>query len=297
MVGIVILNYNNAALTIQCVESIKKYNTYPIRIVVVDNASTDNSVGVLDNYLRDNGNLFYLLKSDINGGYAQGNNIGLKFYETFEDVTEVMILNNDILFTEDIVPMLVSFVEEHPEAALVSPLLRRRDGVTIDNSCARKDCEFAEIIWSFLLYFTDFCGIISKYRAMTKIPIDLQKGEIEIELPSGSCMMINKQLFMEIGYFDPNTFLYYEENILYCKVRSLGKKNYLLPSISCIHLGGETTNKVAHPADYMRKSKKSAYYYAINYRENSSAQKVLIEISYRLFLLEVSIVKLIKRKK
>lgn len=296
MVGIVILNYNNALLTIGCVNSILNYNTYPAMIVVVDNASTDDSAQVLSAYQQEHEGVFKLLLSENNGGYAQGNNIGLKYFECVDEVTDVMILNNDILFIEDIIPTLCSFIDKHPESGLVSPLLRRRDGKNVDYSCARKDCNIAEIIWSFFLYFTDIFGIISRYRQNSKIPIDIYKKSIEIELPSGSCMMIRKDLFKSIGYFDPNTFLYYEENILYRKTQSQGKTNYLIPSVSCIHLGGETTNKVSHPAEYMRKSKASAYYYAKNYLNKNIINSFLLELSYRWFLMEVAIVKAIKHK-
>lgn len=295
MVGIIILNYNNARLTLSCVESVQKWNTFPARIAVVDNASTDDSLAVFRDYQHQHSSAFELLVSEQNGGYAQGNNIGLKFFEADEDVTEVMILNNDILFTEDIIPQLSAYIGSHEESGLVSPLLRRRDGKTIDQSCARKDCEFAEIIWSFILYFTDIAGIISHYRKKSKIPIDTQKDAIGIELPSGSCMMIRKALFKEIGYFDPNTFLYFEENILYRKLKAQGKTNYLLPGISCIHLGGETTNKVSHPAEYMKKSKRSAYYYAKNYRVRNFLQRLLLEMSYAIFRAEVVLVKTIKK--
>lgn len=47
---------------------------------------------------------------------------------------------------------------------------------------------------------------------------------IEIELPSGSCMLFNKSFFQSIGSFDPNTFLYCEEDILYAKIKKLCKK-------------------------------------------------------------------------
>lgn len=49
MVGIVILNYNNASATIACVESIIRYNTYPVKIIIVDNGSKREDVIFIDN--------------------------------------------------------------------------------------------------------------------------------------------------------------------------------------------------------------------------------------------------------
>ena len=54
-------------------------------------------------------------------------------------------------------------------------------------------------------------------------------------------MLVEKMLFQQIGSFDPHTFLYYEENILWAKVQRLGLSNYIDTTVSCIHLGAATT--------------------------------------------------------
>ena len=297
MLGIVILNYNNSALTIQCVESILKVNSAPCRFVLVDNASTDESAAVLRGFVEGKQQM-QLVVSGENGGYARGNNLGLKVLENDPSVTEVAVLNNDIVFTEDIFPTMQAFLAAHPEAGLVSPLLRSRDGETVDYSCARRDCSLTEVFMSYLLYFTDICGILTRYSNRRHIlksdPALLQAPAVPIELPSGSCMMIRKDLFREIDWFDPNTFLYYEENILYRKLLAAGKTNYLLPSLSCIHLGGETTNKVSHPAAYMKRSKASGYYYVTHYRDLNVLQKAAFAAVKGWFNFMVDVVKFFK---
>lgn len=299
MIAILILNYNNALCTIQCIESIYKFNSADIRIVVVDNASTDNSLAVLNDYLAANENVFELISSPCNGGYARGNNVGLMHVENCSEIDKIIILNNDVFFTQDIIPKLSEFLDSHPNAGVVSPLLYCRDGKTVDNTCARKDCSVREIVWTYLLYFTNILGILSRFSNKRKIllanPELLKAPEVEIELPSGSCFMIRKDLFKEIGYFDPNTFLYYEENILYCKLKTLGKQNYMLPEVSCIHLGGETTNKVSHSASYMKASKASGYYYVTHYRNLDFLQRAILKLSVLWFEIMVLIVKTIKR--
>ena len=67
MVGIVILNYNNAGYTLNCIESILRFNTAPIRIVVVDNASVDDSLSVLRSWQNAHPGTFELLVSSENG--------------------------------------------------------------------------------------------------------------------------------------------------------------------------------------------------------------------------------------
>ena len=298
--GIIILNYNNAVQTIACVESIWRFNSASCRPVVVDNCSTDDSLSVLEKYLSEHRNAYELVRATSNGGYAQGNNVGLKYLEDDPETDRILILNNDVLFTQDILPRMSEFLDSHPEAGVVSPLLYCRDGKTIDYTCARKDCTVREIVWTYLLYFTDIFGILSRFSNRRKLllqnPSLLNSDEVEIELTSGSCFMIKKDLFREIGYFDPNTFLYYEENILYRKLLKEGKKSYLLPGISCIHLGGETTNKVAHSASYMKASKASGYYYAIHYRNLNLLQKASLHFARGLFEIMVDIVKFFKSK-
>ena len=71
----------------------------------------------------------------------------------------------------------------------------------------------------------------------------LEQPQFEVELPSGSCMLLKKSLVQKINMFDPSTFLYCEENILHSQIKSLGLKNYVIPSLSCIHLGGSTTKQ------------------------------------------------------
>lgn len=301
MIGAVILNYNTAEHTIACVESIRKWNSEPLRIVVVDNASTNDSVERLRSYLETNNGAFELVVSEKNGGYAQGNNIGLKLLDADDAVTELLVLNNDVLFTQDMLPALKSFLDSHPDAGVVSPLLYCRDGRTVDNTCARKDCTIREIVWTYLLYFTNIMGILSGFSSRRKIllanPDLLNAPEVEIELPSGSCFMIRKDLFSEIGFFDPNTFLYYEENILYRKLLKAGKQSYLLPSVACIHLGGETTNKVSHSASYMKSSKASGYYYAMHYRNPGLFERMALTLSYKWYNCMVGIVKTVKKWK
>ena len=89
--------------------------------------------------------------------------------------------------------------------------------------------------------------------------------------------------------FDSNTFLYYEENILYKKLYAIGKQNYILPSIRCIHLGASSTK--SKPSSFLIKcNSDSAFYYLENYCELNVVQKFLLvlakksmKIKYKLF--------------
>lgn len=302
--GIVILNYNNATDTINCVESVIKYNTAKIKIVIVDNGSpnhqaiddiskyvsdkfVDSSLIVQEGELCESKNLpfvTYLISKD-NPGYAEGNNKGLRLLYEDAEVDKVMILNNDILFIEDFIPRLADFLDKKPDAGIVCPLLLKKDQTSIDYNCARTNVnvqELTRVFWSYalgLIYNND-----RKHKILLNNPHAIENECLEIELPSGSCMLTNKDYFKSIGGFDPNTFLYYEENILFEKIRKTGRKNYICPKLKCVHLGASTTNKQVKSYPFLAKSYESVRYYVNNYTNASWYAKKLFLLSLNTFL-------------
>jgi len=286
MTGIVILDYNNASDTINCVESVMRHTTKEeYKLMIVENGSNEETVTTITEYVSnkfandsavvgDNATteilpFVTLLVSNSNDGYARGNNKGLKLFDHDEQITHILILNNDILFIEDIVTPLQKACETIPQCGIVSALLTKEDGITIDYCCARKDYYMSQIFFEYLFAFVDVFHLISKRERSRSIlknnPELAEENHFEIELPSGSCMLIKKDIFRKIGYFDEGTFLYFEENILYRKINKLGLKNYLCPQLKCIHLGASTSKKI--PSSFIMKCQKdSAAYYLRNYR-------------------------------
>lgn len=309
--AILILNYNNIEDTINCIKSVQHYNTAKIRFYIVDNGSSrKDAVSKLNNFLLQSFKHDYiflkegekikehkkaiLISSDNNNGYAQGNNKGLQYIYQDEEIDSVLILNNDVLFVEDIIPSLIYNLKNLPYSGIVSPLLYHKDMQGIDYNCARLNHSKKGLLLIHLLLkrnlFGYECKETNSRQILKKNPNYLNLPYFEIEMPSGSCMLFKKDMFKKIGGFDPNTFLYYEENILHKKIQSEGLKNYLIPSLKCIHLGGMSTQK--SPSKFVKiKSLESALYYANNYAGYNCMQKTL-------FRCAVSIIKfLIKIKK
>lgn len=312
MVAVIILNYNNYKDTINCINSVEHYNTYPIKYIIIDNASSNESFEQLSNYvectfphrnliiedlnsIRNSTSLLpymTLYKNEKNEGYAKGNNIGLSIAYSDDEISDILILNNDILFVQDIIGELVSSLYSMKGCAIVSPLLYKKEKKGIDYNCARKNHSVWSIILTYLFLYYNVFGYLSKEKNKRMILLHHEIADIpiEIELPSGSCFLINKQLMKGIKGFDPNTFLYYEENILYKKIHSLSLKNYLIPSLYCIHLGAATTNK-SHSFFILKTSLESAEYYLNNYCSLSFIQKSIFLIAKMLFNIKIFFVK------
>lgn len=317
MIAIIILNYNNAPDTINCFTSVEKFNTEPCKYIIVDNGSNDNSVFELDQYFMTHYTTKYkkyntgekpknkapyisFILTGKNYGYARGNNYGLRFIEKDEEIDKILILNNDILFIQDILPQMIAFLDDDSKnIGIISPLLLKPDGKSVDYNCARKDVTWGQMIWLYMSHRKSIFNLNEKYKQhqyyLLQQPDLFNKKAFQIELPSGSCMLIRKELFKDIGYFDPNTFLYYEENILYKRISRKGLKNYLLPQLKCIHLGAQTTKKIERSFFHDLNSTKSGYYYMMKYGNGNFCQKGLLFLSYHLYGLRLTLRRLLTR--
>ena len=286
--AVIILNYNNFEDTINCIDSVMLYNSALVKIIVVDNGSNrENATLKLEEYLslKFEGNYWRVddkllsttgpvclplctyVESQINDGYARGNNKGLFLANLDDEITHVMILNNDTLFVEDIIPSLLEWGEKLDDSAFLSPLLLKKDNKTVDYNCARRSISYCgEIMKMLSIPLEKLCHCTKKYVCSHQIlrSVDFENLKfIKVDLLSGSCLFIAKSLFCRINFFDPNTFLYFEEDILHKKIESIGLQNYLIPSLRCIHIGAQSTSSnIKNISSY---SYDSEIYYLKNY--------------------------------
>lgn len=128
---ICILNYNNGANTIRCLESIFAQTNRAYRILIIDNHSTDDSVEVLALFLERIGKnieriianthlpsnppsfeTITLLLADRNGGYAYGNNLGIRWAQRMGGFSFILILNNDVTLKETFLDVMHERLQE-----------------------------------------------------------------------------------------------------------------------------------------------------------------------------------------
>ena len=301
--SIIILNYNNSSDTINCIKSVLQYNTYPVKFIVVDNGSPNPSViEELDSFLKETFQDDYFkvdefmlmqsqnlpkatfLVSKNNDGYAVGNNKGLKLAYADSSIDKVLILNNDILFIEDFLPKLSEKLKTLPDAAIVSPLLLKRDKKEIDYTCARLSVGITEMIYQNICYtFRKSTNIDLNRCILYKEPKFLTEQSVQIDLPSGSCMLFYKKMFERIGSFDPGTFLYYEEDILYQKINKERLINYICPQLRCVHLGAASTKKVKFSYASFLKSRESQRYYVHKFMKPNFLALIVYELTRSVF--------------
>lgn len=280
--GIVILNYGNYNDTINCIKSVYEYcsSINPL-IVIVDNASLNDSVAQISSFLaqqniryssinRDQGinildSKVIIIQNDENLGYARGNNIGIRLL-IMQKVGSILILNNDILLTMNIVSPLVHCLDTHPEIGIVSPILLNHEN-NIDLNCCRMSPTNKMLICESMHYFKipGIKNIIDKKYLLKTRPNLINQDLVFCDIVSGACMMAKRATWEKLDGFDENTFLYYEENILYEKLKLLNLKMAMLTTVNTIHLGAKATKKVVN-TKILRIELDSLLYYLKNYR-------------------------------
>lgn len=230
LVHIVVLNYRNYADTIECVRSLEHLSYPNYQIVIVDNASPNESEAVL----RQTFTSHTFIQSGENRGYAAGNNIGLK--NALENGAEyVLILNNDTLVTTGFLRQLVEFAESRDIAGVVGPKIVRENG-DLDRSCARRRLQLADYFW-----VAGMGRWLSPQNRWKKRHYysgeDIFSRPCEVDIISGSCMLLRTKMLQEVGLFDENTFLMYEEFILHEKLRTSKYRTFLVPQAKIVHKG------------------------------------------------------------
>ena len=122
-VFVVILNWNGAPDTIECLESLSRQSYRPVSAVVVDNGSQDDSVTRIEGWIHAHAEDVRLIEAGENLGFAAGCNVGIR--AALDAGAElIFVLNNDTVLEPDAIEKLVTFLDEHPDFAAVTGQIR-----------------------------------------------------------------------------------------------------------------------------------------------------------------------------
>ena len=288
-VGVVILNYNNYKITKECFTALYKYcPNNIINTVIVENGSINSSLSEISSFLVNSGyefnkidedNLNNKINSNINiislkenVGYAKGNNFGINFLIK-QGVDYILILTNDIILQGNILSILIHKLESNCKLGFISPLLFKENS-EIDYTCCRNSQSYFHLFLASIKFLKlPFVNKIIDKQFILKYNHNLIKNElIYCDMVSGSCMLSKASLWEQLGGFDENTYLYYEENILSNKLKEKGLKFAISTECQAIHLGGQSTKTMVN-FSLLNAELNSLTYYLINYRK---ANKLII---------------------
>lgn len=210
--AVVILNWNGWRDTVACVESVRRQTLHPEWIVVVDNASTDDSEATL----RALGPDVTVLQSGANLGFAGGNNVGIR-WALARGADAVWLLNND------------ATAEEGALSALVEAHLRRPTLGAIGTRIY--EASHPDVLQSWGGGWINlWTGRAREYR--------FEVPEAELDYISGCSLFLPRAALERGGLLDEGFFMYFEDTELSLRYRALGMRLGVANDARVLHKGG-----------------------------------------------------------
>ncbi len=223
--SIIIVSYNTFDITKEAVRTAAlSASALDYEIVVVDNASPDNSGPRLKKEFEDHEHRVRVIENPENVGFAAANNIGAKN----SSGRNLFFLNPDTIVHGEAVVVLSRFLDEHAEAGAIGPLILNADG-------SRQASNFRRL--SFPTILNHHLRIPSFPTIENRLPQDIA----EVEIVYGAALAITRQAYEAIGGWDETYFMYCEENEMCYALVKAGYVNYFIPTAAITHYGGASS--------------------------------------------------------
>lgn len=226
MVYVIVLNWNGAADTIACAQSILALEGLPFRLVICDNASADDSIDVIRDWASRAGDrsspcllelandrlawqhanptegVVVLIQTGSNLGYAGGNNVGIRYALERGDADFVWILNNDTTVSPNSLHTLVTKARSDPSFGIVGSTLLyhyRSDRVQVLGGC-----RFSA--WTTTISPVGWGKTAAEVTAVSELEVESQ-----LDYVTGASMLVSKAFLEDVGLMQEDYFLYFEE--------------------------------------------------------------------------------------
>jgi GT2 family glycosyltransferase len=219
---IILLNYNGYDDTAACIASLRRIDYDNFEIVLVDNHSTDGSA---ERLRRLEG--LHFIQSEKNLGFAGGCNLGIEFALDHK-VDYILLLNNDTIVAAGFLSVMTEHMDLESRIGIIGPK------ILYNNEENR--------IWSA-------GGGISTWtkRTFQYGENRIDRGQYDtlrdVDFISGCCMLIRREVLDDIGLFDPEYFMYYED-VDYClRAKDAGWRIVFEPGALIRHTAGAASSR------------------------------------------------------
>lgn len=221
LVSIITINYNESAVTLDLLESLRKISYPALEIIVVDNASPSDNPDVIKERYPE----VKLIKSEENLGFAGGNNLGVKASRG----DFLFFINNDTIVGDGLIEPLVETLQKDEEIGMVSPKIKFH----WDPSLIQYAGYTPMSKWTIR---NSSIGYHEKDDGLFDIP-----GETESI--HGAAMMVPRRVLEQVGMMTEIYFLYYEEHDWAEMIKRAGYKVFYQPKGSILHKESLATGK------------------------------------------------------
>lgn len=230
--SIIILSYNTKDITDKCLEKLKfsvircqaEFKN-KIEVIVLDNASSDGSVGMI----QKKHHWVKLIVSPVNTGFSKGNNIAVKK----ASYGLILFLNSDVFVSEDTLTKTIAYFKNHPGCDVLGAKLVYEDN-RLQPSAGFLPTPVNAIFWILGIAYLPLIGkLTAPFHPRFK---SFFATEHEVGWTTGAFFVIKKNVFEKVKGFDEDIFMYMDEVDLCKRLQLANFKVYYTPSIKAIHL-------------------------------------------------------------
>ncbi len=247
MISFIIVHYKTYEYTKQAIQSIlNTVKTYEFEVIVVDNASKDGSLGLLerDYHNEKDAKLIQFIESPINGGFSYGNNCGYRIAQG----EYIVLINSDAELTGDVVDNAIDYLEKNPEVGAVTARLINQYG-ELDQACKRGFPNPK----SALVYYLKLGRLFPKFKKFNTYKLNHLDEHVRhrVEAISGAFMVIPRRVIEQTGFFDETFFMYGEDLDLCYRIHEAGFYIEYNPQLGdVIHYKGQSGKRLKFKTTY-----------------------------------------------
>lgn len=232
-ISIIIISFNGIEFIDDCLNSaIKSIDEVSSEIIVVDNASHDGTIQLLENKYPN----IKLIKNSKNLGFAAAVNIGLaNAIGRF-----ILLLNQDIKIIGPAIPQLTKRLTMSDKIGIIGPKFIGFDGKL------QKSCRAFPKYMDLLYEFTGLSYIFPKSKIFSQWKMGWfdHERELEVDQPMGAAMMFRHELVDKIGIFDESFRIFFNDVDFCRRAKEAGFVNLYYPIAVIMHYGGGSINKM-----------------------------------------------------
>lgn len=224
--SVIVVNYNTAHLLNRMFAALYEAAvSIRLEVIVVDNASSDNSVEILE---RDYPAVV-LLKNATNVGFGRANNQAMPYLHG----RYVLLLNTDAFVDVNTLTKTIAYLDDHSSCGILGVKLIGQDG------SLQPSCRYFPTPWNIFLQRTGISRFFPSHRLVDDMAWDHDSIRSCDWVP-GCYYLIRGEILKQCGLFDARFFLYYEE-VDHCRtVKSAGWEVIYYPFTEVVHIGGES---------------------------------------------------------
>ena len=262
--GFVVLHYLAYDMTVRCTETLLALSG-KVHIVIVDNASPNGSGQRLQEHFAGHPGVTVLVNGR-NEGFARGNNAGYDYLKEHFSCSFIAVINNDVLIPDRDFPTKVEAIYHATSFAVLGPDILNPASGEHQNPGHLRGFTREEVRMRLLRYqdnLRHFWWKRSKWRlkqlfspSARPAPKALVPEPMENVVLHGACYVFSRDFIRARAYcFNPETFLYFEEEILHYECLRDGLKLCYDPSVQVLHLEDVATDNAFKTADRKEKMK------------------------------------------